>query len=160
MQETHFDPWIGEIPWRRAWQPILVFLPGEFHGQRSLAIYKSMGSQRVRQDWVTNTFLLSQASRYRFPSLTRVATEVSTAFVRCILYVTLAQGRAGHWCRLSPCLISQTFLEVLWDGAQITPHSSSKKATKVLRNSQCGGWFLVLFNSIFYLLDWLNLTFK
>ena len=22
-----FDPWIRKIPWRRAWQPILVFLP-------------------------------------------------------------------------------------------------------------------------------------
>ena len=26
-----FDPWIGKIPWRRAWQPTLVFLPGESH---------------------------------------------------------------------------------------------------------------------------------
>ena len=34
-----FDPWIGKIPWRRAWQPTLVFLPGESHGQRSLAGY-------------------------------------------------------------------------------------------------------------------------
>ena len=24
-----FDPWIGKIPGRRAWQPTLVFLPGE-----------------------------------------------------------------------------------------------------------------------------------
>ena len=26
----------GKIPWRRAWQPTPVFLPGESHGQRSL----------------------------------------------------------------------------------------------------------------------------
>jgi len=26
-------------PWRRAWQPTPVILPGEFHGQRSLAGY-------------------------------------------------------------------------------------------------------------------------
>ena len=32
-----FDPWVGKIPWRRRWQPIPVFLPGESHGQRSLA---------------------------------------------------------------------------------------------------------------------------
>ena len=32
-----FDPWVGKIPWRRKWQPAPVFLPGEFHGQRSLA---------------------------------------------------------------------------------------------------------------------------
>ena len=31
-----FDPWIGTIPWSRKWQPTPVFLPGEFHGQRSL----------------------------------------------------------------------------------------------------------------------------
>ena len=34
-----FDPWVGKIPWRRAWQPISVFLPGESHGQRSLVGY-------------------------------------------------------------------------------------------------------------------------
>ena len=30
-----------KIPWRRKWQPTSVFLPGEFHGQRSLAGYNS-----------------------------------------------------------------------------------------------------------------------
>ena len=30
-----FDPWIRKIPWRREGQPTPVFLPGEFHGQRS-----------------------------------------------------------------------------------------------------------------------------
>ena len=30
---------IEKIPWRRAWQPILVFSPGESHGQRSLVGY-------------------------------------------------------------------------------------------------------------------------
>ena len=34
-----FDPWVGMIPWRRAWQPNLVFLPREYHGQRSLDGY-------------------------------------------------------------------------------------------------------------------------
>ena len=32
-------PWVGKIPWRREWQPIPVFLPGEFHGQRRLEGY-------------------------------------------------------------------------------------------------------------------------
>ena len=31
-----FDPWVGKIPWRRAWQLTPVFLPGKSHGQRSL----------------------------------------------------------------------------------------------------------------------------
>ena len=32
-----FSACVGKIPWRRAWQPTPVFLPGESHGQRSLA---------------------------------------------------------------------------------------------------------------------------
>ena len=31
-----FDPWVRKIPWRRAWQPTPVFLPGKFHRQRNL----------------------------------------------------------------------------------------------------------------------------
>jgi len=30
-------PGLGKIPWRRGWQPTPLFLPGESHGQRSLA---------------------------------------------------------------------------------------------------------------------------
>ena len=38
-----FDPWVGKISWRRAWQPTPVFLPGESHGQKSLAGYSPWG---------------------------------------------------------------------------------------------------------------------
>ena len=31
-----FDPCVGKIPWGRAWQPVLVLLPGDSLGQRSL----------------------------------------------------------------------------------------------------------------------------
>ena len=37
------DPCVGKIPWRRAGQPTPVFLPGESHGQRTLAGYSSWG---------------------------------------------------------------------------------------------------------------------
>ena len=37
-----------KIPWRKEWQPTLVFLPWEPHGQRSLAGYSPWGSKRVR----------------------------------------------------------------------------------------------------------------
>ena len=39
IKRCRFDPWVGKMPWRRAWQPIPVFLPGESHRQRSLAGY-------------------------------------------------------------------------------------------------------------------------
>ena len=34
-----FNPWVRKIPWRRAWQPTPVFLPGKSHGQRFLIGY-------------------------------------------------------------------------------------------------------------------------
>ena len=34
-----FDSWVRKIPWKRVWQPTLVFLHGECHGQRSLVGY-------------------------------------------------------------------------------------------------------------------------
>ena len=53
-------PWrlegnLEKIPWRREWQPSPVFLPGESHGQRSLAGNTPMGLQRGRHNWVTST---------------------------------------------------------------------------------------------------------
>ena len=38
-----FNPWVRKIPWRREWQSTSVFLPGEFHGQRSLVGYSPWG---------------------------------------------------------------------------------------------------------------------
>jgi len=35
-KRRRFDPWVEKMPWMRAWQPTTVFLPGEYHGPRSL----------------------------------------------------------------------------------------------------------------------------
>jgi len=34
-----FNLWVRKIPWRRAWQPTLLFLPGKSQGQRNLVGY-------------------------------------------------------------------------------------------------------------------------
>ena len=47
-------PGSRRFPWRREWQPTLVFLPGESSGQRSLAGYGSWGSQRVGRTRLTD----------------------------------------------------------------------------------------------------------
>ena len=46
--EPGFDPWVGKSPWRRAWQPSLVFLPGESPRPKEPGRLQSMGLQRVR----------------------------------------------------------------------------------------------------------------
>ena len=55
-----FDPWVGKIPWRRAWQPTPVFLPGESLGQRSLAVYSPWGCKELdmtEQLTLSNTYM-------------------------------------------------------------------------------------------------------
>ena len=42
-----FSPWAEKIPWKRALQSTLVFLPGEPHGQRSLVGH----SPRGHKEW-------------------------------------------------------------------------------------------------------------
>ena len=43
----------GSFHWRRKCQPTPVFLPGESHGQRSLAGYSPWGHKRVGHDLAT-----------------------------------------------------------------------------------------------------------
>ena len=45
--ETRVRSWFGKIPCRREWQPIPIFLPGKFHGQRSLVAI----AHRVAKIW-------------------------------------------------------------------------------------------------------------
>ena len=37
-KRLRFDPCVRKIPWSTKWQPNPVFLPGKFHGERSLAL--------------------------------------------------------------------------------------------------------------------------
>ena len=46
-KRLRFNPWAGNIPWRRKGQPAPVFLPGESHGQRSLAGYSPEGHKEL-----------------------------------------------------------------------------------------------------------------
>ena len=56
-----FDPWVGKIPWRRQWQPTLVFLPGESHGHRSTW---QVAVHRAAQCW-TQLKWLSTHAKYK-----------------------------------------------------------------------------------------------
>ena len=74
-----FDPWIGRIPWTRKWPPAPVFLPGKFHGQRSLAgchpwsHKESETTEPTQSIYKISSFTVSQIilyiceDRYRIP---------------------------------------------------------------------------------------------
>ena len=49
-----FDPWVKKIPWRRAWQPTAVFLPGEFPWTEEPGRLRSIGLQsRTGLKWLS-----------------------------------------------------------------------------------------------------------
>ena len=48
---VRFNPWVRKIPWRKAWQPTPVFLPGESPRTEEPDWLQSVGSQRVGRDW-------------------------------------------------------------------------------------------------------------
>ena len=53
------DLCVRMIPWRRKWQSTPVFLPGESHGQRSLAGYSPWGHKELDTvEWLTHTLHL------------------------------------------------------------------------------------------------------
>ena len=43
IKDMRFNSWIRKFPLGRKWQPTPAFLPGESHGQRSLAGYSLLG---------------------------------------------------------------------------------------------------------------------
>ena len=50
-KRCRFDPWVGKIPWRRAWQATPVFLPGKSPWAKGPGGLHSIGLQRVGHDW-------------------------------------------------------------------------------------------------------------
>ena len=57
------DPSVRKIPWRRKWQPSPVFLPGKFHGQRSLVGYCPWGCKE--SDLAERTHNVQFCDRYK-----------------------------------------------------------------------------------------------
>ena len=53
IRDTDSIPRVWKIPWRRAWDPTPVFLPGESHGQSSLVGYSSWGCKELDTTEVT-----------------------------------------------------------------------------------------------------------
>ena len=61
-KRLRFSPWVRKICWRRAWQSTPVFLPGESHGQMSLAGYSSWGCKE--SDTTEVTYLHAHTHTY------------------------------------------------------------------------------------------------
>ena len=72
-KRPRFHPWVRKIPWRREQQPIPVFLPGESHGQRSLAGYSPWvhkESDTTKQ--LTHSSCIQSNNSFAFPRITGI----------------------------------------------------------------------------------------
>ena len=64
------DPWTRKILWNRKWQPNTpVFLPGEFHGQRSLVGYSLWGHKESDTTEHTHTHTHTHTYEDSYPYL-------------------------------------------------------------------------------------------
>ena len=62
VADARFNPWVGKMPWSRKWQPALVFLPGKFHRQRSLAGYSPWSFRKLDiTGWLNNNKFWTQS---------------------------------------------------------------------------------------------------
>ena len=78
-----FSSWVKKMPWRRAaWLPTLVFLPGEFHGQRSLmgCILWDHKESDTRSDFLCPTTSL-QCLQTPFSHISLLAVSQSDFFI-------------------------------------------------------------------------------
>ena len=65
-RRPEFNPCVGKIPWRKAWQPTPVFLPGESPWTEEPGGPQSMGSLRVATNTCTISAVYSQKT-HSFP---------------------------------------------------------------------------------------------
>ena len=61
-KRCRFNTWVKKIPCSRKWQPTPVFLPGEFHGPRSLTGYNPWGCKESNTTEATEHALIFKAT--------------------------------------------------------------------------------------------------
>ena len=90
-----FDPWVGKIPWRRAWLPTPVFLPGEYLWTDEPGRPQSRGSQRIGHDWATKH---STAHKLLSPPLQVLSTPDTKEIRVPYVFAELIRKLKGWLC--------------------------------------------------------------
>ena len=93
-----FNPWVWKILWRRKWQPTLVFLPGESHGQRSQV---GCGPRSPKESDTTEP--LSRLSLARKPALLLANLACHSRAPRLLALYKVGLSQLGQ---VSICLVS------------------------------------------------------
>ena len=118
-------PWVGTIPRGRAWQPTPVFMPGESHGQRSLAgyIHRVVKSQTRRRRLSTQASSRNVGSEW---------PELHGGFAAA--YGERSGARAAHGCRGGPWVPPSS----VWLCFQLSPESQMLQHLLTQQHSEGG----------------------
>ena len=136
-----FDPWVGKIPWRRSWQPTPVFLPGDSHGQRSLAgstVHRLLNCQ-TQLKWLSTQHVSLQCVFYQaFFSDVRGKFKKNSFYWMTVWHLCIdVISFHGHWmnkslqslCRGSAIIMSTLRIpEVKFLGQATLQHSLAAKS--------------------------------
>ena len=137
-RRPRFIPWFRKIAWRRKWQSTPVFLPGEYHGQRSLA---SNSSQGRKEEDMTEATQHSQVSSHS-TALKSALSHASAALH--IISVPMLSSRSETICSGRQTASASLDLEQLpW--AVTSLHFSSPKMSFPSTWSwqkEAGSWYL------------------
>ena len=60
--DHRFNSWVRKIPWRTAWQPTPVFLPGKSHGQRLVGYGPQCSTELCTTEATEHACTLTRAS--------------------------------------------------------------------------------------------------
>ena len=104
------DPWVGKIPWRRAWQPTPVFLPGDSRGQRSLEGHEKSDTTEVTHGEKIQAGSLQEPSIWQSSPVFPWCSQGPLLKVAgwscgdcCLLWICSVfpgdEMRDGHFCR-------------------------------------------------------------
>ena len=92
-RRCRFNSWVGKIPWRRKWQPTLLFLPEEFHGQRSLVGYSPWGCKELdTTEWLsTHTYIYNLKLTWYYKS------TILQLKKKLCYFIVLVEGPGWDW---------------------------------------------------------------
>ena len=113
MQECkrrRFNPWVGKIPWRRAWQPTPVFMPGESPWTGEPGSLQSTGpySERVRHNW-SHLVCIYECIKARNENLRVLSEQTSKAWT-------------PYWCPPWPGIRPSSLLASTHLCSIVSPH--------------------------------------
>ena len=119
--EAGVIPGSGRFPWRKAWQPTTVFLPGGSHGQRSLAGYgpwghKESDTTEVTEHAVHKQFILNIIPElyfsYLFAELLQPLSHIRVPHLQAQLLLLTQPLGGQRWSTWYWSVHSATYLSI------------------------------------------------